>query len=390
MNIAFYHTGGILPFRGGISRATHSLANMFREEEHNVWFIGAVNKHKKETYDEKQVFLPYFDDLNSEDNRKFVQSFIETNCIEVVINQAGLSKSHTLFIAKCCRLSNIKIITCLHNSLLTPIKNYAFQKEWELKKRRLTGVHYILSRKFFTKISELWFIYSHRNYYRSIYDNSDVIITLCDGLKQELIKILGIKTSEKIEVIPNYVPNTKVTSLREKDNIILWIGTVNLSVKRIQDILIAWSLICDRFSNWSLKILGDGSGMSEAENIASKMNLSNVYFEGRVNPDEYYQAAKILCVTSSHESFSLVTVEGMQKGVVPIVYNSFPAAELLISNGVNGLLSNPFDVKGLADNISSLMDDNIRLTTMSINAKSSAEKFNKAEIYPLWYKILCD
>ena len=70
-------------------------------------------------------------------------------------------------------------------------------------------------------------------------------------------------------------------------------------------------------------MLGKGSGaggavMEEMKGLAGELNLKNVSFEGQVDTKPYYERSEIVCVTSAHESFSLVLAEGLSNGVIPM------------------------------------------------------------------------
>ena len=42
MNILFIYGNGVLPHIGGIANITLSLAEMFRNEGHQVWYLGCL------------------------------------------------------------------------------------------------------------------------------------------------------------------------------------------------------------------------------------------------------------------------------------------------------------------------------------------------------------
>ena len=61
----------------------------------------------------------------------------------------------------------------------------------------------------------------------------------------------------------------------------------------------------------------------------------------------------------------------MSYGVVPVVFNSYGAAENVIDNCVNGYLVKPFDKKGYTKIVEYLIGDNLRLLKGLPNMKIS-------------------
>ncbi len=51
--------------------------------------------------------------------------------------------------------------------------------------------------------------------------------------------------------------------------------------------------------------------------MAHKLNLKNISFEGFQEPEPYYARSSLFCLTSTFEGFGLVLAEAMQHGCVP-------------------------------------------------------------------------
>lgn len=61
--------------------------------------------------------------------------------------------------------------------------------------------------------------------------------------------------------------------------------------------------------DWHLDIVGDGPDAAALKELAERLRLSNVSFEGFRNPAPYYRRASIFCMTSTFEGFGLVLPE---------------------------------------------------------------------------------
>lgn len=386
MRVIFFHTNGIRSQAGGISRITDTLTKTFRSKGLDVILVGARNIAKDVQYDKKQFFLPKSDKIDVEENVVYMNRLIAEENIDIIINQAGLNSECVNFLSRVKKNSDVKIVNCLHNSVITPIKNLPYQWEYLLRKYGLLAVLNVFCTQFVRNILVSIFKLKERKILCKLVKNSDALITLCDGLKDEIISIVGKQYVSKIEVIPNcFIPEKRIEVPKQK--VVLWVGTINFTVKRIDLMLKIWSLVSQSHSDWCLKILGDGSGLKEAKEIVKQLHLQNVFFEGRVNPVPYYEEAKIICVTSTHESFSLVCVEGMFHAVVPIVFDSYPAASIVLENGKCGCLVQPFNCASYAKKMSLLMDDNILLSELQVNGVSNVEKYFPDVIFRKWNNL---
>lgn len=384
MNILFFHGNAIHPNAGGISRITYNLSQLFRSSGYDVKFLSIHPiKDKEYKYDKEQYYLPD-GRIDTITNIEFLIKFVTKNNIDLIINQSALNVTSIRFLSKVRERSKCKVISCFHNSLLTPVYNYPYQKEWYWKKNHRKWLFKLLRRNALRKfLTHAYIINNHRKY-SFVEHNSDAIIFLCDGLRDEFERIIGHKSS-KTFVIPNFTDDNY--SGCKKENLILWIGTIDFAVKKIDFILKVWSKLYKAFPDWQLKILGDGAYMHEAEEFAETLGLQRCSFEGRVNPEMYYNKAKITCITSSHEAFPMVIIESFAHGVIPVVNNSFPAAATLINNNENGLLITPFSPDNYISSLHRLLESPKEIYRMSANALESSKKYSGEKILIKWISL---
>lgn len=386
MNIVFYHDNGILPTFGGISRITNTLGNLFTNKGNNVWYIGAQDRHYGETYNDNQLFLPSCN-LYAEENIEFLCTFVIEHQIDAIINQAALNPCSAIFLSKCKERAPFLLISCFHNSILTPIYNGAYQKEYLLKKKHLGLIFHLMKTPPARYFMTLLYIYKHHKRYLTTCEKSDAVCVLCDGQKAELLKMCGRKIESKVHVLHNCI-DTDINPPSEKKDVVLWVGTFDYNIKRPDNMLRIWQRIESHYPEWNLYMLGDGQSLNDMKTLAKKLHLHNVTFMGRVAPDSYYHEAKILCVTSVHEAFSLVSIEAQRAGCVPVINNSFTSAPLIVRNGTNGLLVPKFNNREFARQLSSLMDDRAKLMELSHNALDSVGRFSYDVIYSKWMSLL--
>lgn len=390
MNIIFFHTNGIVPTAGGISRTTYNLLNLFRQMDHQVWAVGAKNIYPNAIYDEQQLFLPSLEQVDNEDNRAFMKDVITSNNIDIIINQAPFTPQVVSLLNSCREYAGVKVVSCYHNSILTPIYHYAYQKEYKLRKHGMGFLFWLLKLKPINMLLVQLNIAKYRGKYKTTAQDSDVVVLLCDGQVAEWERMSGMSSKGKIVVIPNYTPILEKNDTNAKKEMVLWVGTFDYSIKRPDLMLQIWGRIEDKHPVWSLYMLGDGPSLSEVKKLAQELKLKRVVFTGRVTPTTYYEQAQIQCVTSIHEAFPMVPLEAMQHGSPVIAFDSYTSAPLVIKDSVNGFLVKPFDTAVYAEKLSLLMSDNELRGKTGKLASKSVERFSEENVYKLWAKLFDD
>lgn len=386
MNILFYGTDATTPNAGGIARITSNLLGYFNRKGFKAFAIARRNDSNKTS----EKYQYYFPDISaySDDNKRFLEKIIEINSINIIINQCGMSMSEVDFLyEQKAKFPTIKIISCIHNPILNQIVNYPYLKENCLRKHSLNWFFKMISFSIFETVYKQCGIFIRKKQYAGkLMLKSDKVVMLSPGHLKELTNVIGDKYIDKISYIPNCIVLNNVT-VSSKENVILWIGAVDTSVKRIDFMLEVWQHFSVINSDWKLMILGDGPDLKWAKDFVVKHNINNIFFVGRVDPTEYYKKAKLSCVTSSYESFSMVIVESFKYGVVPIVNNSFPSASYLIYNEYNGLLTKKFNREDFLSALIRLTSSPELLNAMSRNSFQSSERFSIDAIGEKWLDL---
>ena len=387
MNLLFLSGYNINPHDGGIARITHTLASLFGEKGHIVWYLGYCKVSDDDK--DKQLYFPIGKPKATVENLEYLKKIIVQKQIDVVVVQKNPCKDYIRMLYECKAQRNIQIISCFHNLILTQILNYAYTIEYQLKKKKLSFVFTLLKTKLIRRLLVRAYIVNNRGLYKYIVDHSDYTVVLSEGHKRELLRMVGRQTDESIRVIPNCCDENTSCQI-EKNNEILWVGNVDCSVKRIDYMIHIWSIIHNSHPNWTLIVLGDGPSLKEMKERVKSQNIRNVRFEGRVIPDTFYDRAKILCVTSAHESFSLVTIEAKMHGVVPVVQDSFPIAREIVADGIDGVLVKPFDYKDFCEKLNALMSNERLIERYSRQARANSQQYSSGRIFALWNALIND
>ncbi len=168
---------------------------------------------------------------------------------------------------------------------------------------------------------------------QSLIDNSDVIVTVSERLKGELINFYKADP-EKIKVIYNAIDKSKFKILR-KDNdkkIILYLGRLSVQ-KGIDNLIRAFKIVTEKEKNAVLYIVGEGPELKNLINLSINLDIADkVIFLGRA-PDEdvefLYSIAKVFVMPSVSEPFGIVALEAIASNVPTIISSQSGVSEVI-------------------------------------------------------------
>ncbi len=140
-----------------------------------------------------------------------------------------------------------------------------------------------------------------------------------------------------------------------------------------------------------LDVFGDGPERNRIERLIQVLGLTEAVRLHGHRPDarDRLTEASFLLMTSSSEGFSLVILEAMAAGCIPIAYDVRYGPRELISHGRTGFLVRSGSVRGLARAILRLQRlPPHRVAAMRTAARRAAERFSDEAVLPLWARTL--
>lgn len=298
-------------------------------------------------------------------NREVFRKIVLEQKVDVVINQWAVPYAVTRFVRKSTQGLGVKLIAVHHN---LPTTNKRIQDA-------RNGV-----------LRTLWKIVSAVNS-RLVYSHSDLYVVLSSSFIPLFKEFIWRSGADRVCSISN--PLTMTVPMRPKENVILYVGRLEETQKRVSRIVGAWSKLADVLPDWRLEIVGDGPDRGKYELMAK--DLPRIAFKGFCDPAEHYARAKMLLLTSDFEGFGLVLVEAMSAGCVPIALGSYSAVYDIIDDGVCGrILPMPFDAKQMEDAVIRLARNQDDLLRMAKSGKESSARYSVGTIVDAWESVLCN
>ncbi|GLI55151.1 N-acetylgalactosamine-N,N'-diacetylbacillosaminyl-diphospho-undecaprenol 4-alpha-N-acetylgalactosaminyltransferase [Propionigenium maris DSM 9537] len=151
------------------------------------------------------------------------------------------------------------------------------------------------------------------------YKRADKIIAISEDMREGMEELLG----RRVEKINNPYDiemmeakgMEEVTELPKGRRYIISVGSL-IPLKRGEDVIEGYSKIANRYPDYDLVILGDGSERKNLEELTKILGLEGrVHFLGRVeNPFKYLKRSEIFVMASESEGFPNVLIEAMACG----------------------------------------------------------------------------
>lgn len=167
-------------------------------------------------------------------------------------------------------------------------------------------------------------------------NKANTIIVL-SGYLENVFQKHGFET----EVIPNVVnpPEIKFgkkTALRPRFISIRYLN----SVYNVECIIRAFKIVCNKFPNAALNILGDGEQKQKLERLVKEENIKGVRFSGRVSNMEVYghmKNADILLSAPLIDNMPVSILEAFSAGLI-VISSNVGGVPFMIKDGENGYL----------------------------------------------------
>lgn len=158
--------------------------------------------------------------------------------------------------------------------------------------------------------------------------------------------------------------------------------------KGFDNLIKSWEIINEKHPDWQLHIYGSGNN-EEYQNLAIDYGLKEKVFCHSTTKELYDKMldSSIFILSSRYEGFGLVITEAMSCGL-PVVSFACPCGPKdIITDGKNGYLVEPENVKALAERICHLIEHEELRKEMGKAARKRAEDFQEDKIMQKWVDL---
>ena len=332
MNILIVSFDADPPLMGGVSTVTHILAKELIKNGYKCT-LGYTTESESPSvfFTEKIKITP--------ENKLNIINFSRKKKFDIIITQF-LFVNYTLL--NVLKKENGKIISVYHSKpelRYIPLKSHCWNLFHGKKiKSKIYSLAHILLFPIFKNMEKM----KDYKMFNNAYNCSDNFVVLSEKFFPSIKKIILQADPPKLTAIGNplvFDETFPIEKLSEKRQQVLIVCSYN-HVKRIPEMFKIWMEIEKdaTLNNWYLTFVGGGKGFKKVTYLAQKLKLKRISFTGYTSPLSFYKKGSIMLMTSKYEGYPMVLLEGLQMGVIPIVYNSFESLTDLITNKYNGII----------------------------------------------------
>ena len=193
-----------------------------------------------------------------------------------------------------------------------------------------------------------------------------------------------------VTVIPNpcAINSRKSKVESRKTKTVLAVGRLH-EQKGFDLLLQAWKPIEKTYSDWSLRIVGEGPKRAELEAQIESQSLKRVVLAGATNNvlDEY-EAASIFVLSSRYEGLPLALIEAMWSGLPCIAFDCPQGPAELLAEDRGWLVPNG-DIAELTAQIAYALSHPEEALKRAQKAQSFAQTtYSEAAIMPQWVQLI--
>lgn len=374
MNILFYLTR--YPGVGGIETVTSQIIKALTLKCcYTIDVISHCQQEQRGKIYARNIYpMPNNKQWMAQENIIYACDVVKNGHYNVIIYQDSYAPTEKI-VCYLSKMYNIPLIVFEHN---TPLFIY--------KKRDLSS--WLVPKGLLRRLLHTYLLKKEIKRKKMLLNYSSHYVLLSEAYIPEFCTLIGFKNDGKVTYINNPVTLTpiRVDQLKGKENILLYVGRL-VAEKGVDKMLYMWAKISKELpADWQFVIVGDGPERTRLKRLSSTLKLRNIRFEGFQDPILYYERAKLFIMMSKYEGWALTLCEAMSQGTVPIVLNSFSAAQDIIKDGINGFLV-PDEQVG-CQRLLQLIHDSKQLADMSIQAVEYTKKYSIENIISQWISLL--
>ena len=370
MTILLFHSQTIAAEKGGIERASKTLADAFAVRGCEVFYLAAKPVWREFADAARQFFLPNEKTFSCPENAAFFEKLLREKRIGVVLFLWADGKRFPF--AREAARCGVPVIAAIHTDPCFYERRF-----------RGNGLR--------SKVKRFLRFRRQAKIYRGNAACCARTVLLSERFVPGFLKHFPRGAAPRVCAIPNpaFCAEASVDFSAKKKEL-LFVGRMEMAVKQPQLLLRVWRKLQARFPAWSLRMVGGAHDFEAVKKLAGTLGLERVFFEGFQNPEPYYREASIFCMASAYEGFGLVLVEAASFGCVPVAFESFAAARDIIDDGENGCLVPAFDLDAYAETLARLMSDDALRERLAKNARRDAVRFSPARIIDRWFDLFAD
>ncbi|MBO6914035.1 MAG: glycosyltransferase [Psychroserpens sp.] len=220
-----------------------------------------------------------------------------------------------------------------------------------------------------------------------IYKDAKKIVAVSKQIAEQIRTSYGLAN---VTTIYNPIESITTEAFVHSRPYILFFGRMEDDVKNLSLLLNAYGNSDLPQKQIDLLLLGDGKDVQKFKEKVAMLNLNdNVKFlPYQSHPFSYVKGALFTLLTSHYEGFPRSVIESLSVETPVISVDCDSGPREIITNEVNGLLVENYNIQALADAMNRMIDDSNLYATCKSNAQQSVDGFSMKSIMREWSELL--
>ena len=180
-------------------------------------------------------------------------------------------------------------------------------------------------------------------------------------------------------------------SCNHKSKVIVCVGSLT-PAKGIDKLIDAFGIIAHKFTDWTLKIYGEGQDQKLIETLIKKYKIEDqVVLTGYTkNIEDKIREGSIYAFPSRSDGFGLVLTEAMECGLACVAFDCPCGPSEIIEEGKTGYLVPFGDINCFASRLEMLINDEDLRKRMGEEGRKQVKRFYMENIAPKWEALFSD
>ena len=322
-------------------------------------------------------------------NENFLAESLRQEQVDVIIVQGVMEFPF----ARIHETTSCKIIFCLHNKPFWEVEFIRAQPSSEIPHptfaRRLEFL--LLRKPVYYLTPKLW-NRTVKGYGRML-PSIDRCLLLCEAYRRDFDAAIASKFGEelvrgKTAAILNPLTPAVPGETMPKQKIILYVGRLVRTHKRVDRLLRIWQKIESHHPDWQLQIVGEGEERPALEKLARRLRLQRIHFLGyRSDMPTIYRTASFICLTSNFEGLPMSLMEGQQYGVIPVSFDSYAGIQEIAQDGKAGIIIPSYSLRRYASRLNRILDHPQEQEQLRRQALAAAQRYDPQVIGQQWLRL---
>lgn len=196
------------------------------------------------------------------------------------------------------------------------------------------------------------------------------------------------KRYPNVQLIPNVVHLNATDSYSDcSSKVVIFVGRFSRQ-KGFDRLLKIWTVIHNRYPDWSLHIYG-GFGQEQnalvSEILQDDANI--IIHKPTTDIIEKYKNSSILLMTSRYEPFGLVIPEAMSCGLPVVAFDCPYGPADILTNNIDGLLIEDGNINEYIEKLGFLIENEALRNDLGKNGIIHSHRYDASIIMPMWKQL---